>query len=242
MSNWKNLPIQTKLVGACGLLVLMIVVLSIAAMRFMVRDGEQFAAYVQDMEARAAMASRMHQAVEHRAIAVRDLVLVTRADDIVVEKAAMAAAAAEVKASLEALQALAVEPDAPAEVRRRIDEISSIEVHYDRVIEAIQGLVEMGDRDAATARMNERCRPLLAALVNATDGYVRYATEASERFAAENDRLHTSQLLMLAAGSALIVALSCAAVLAVSRSVVVPPSPGAARIGEVARDPLDIRA
>ncbi len=115
MSFWKNLSVKTKLTGAFGLLILMIVAVSAAALQSIKEDGDQFTGYVQGVEARAAAANQVRLAVDRRAIAARNLVLVTRAEDSALEKAAVLAAVADVGKSLEALQALSNK----AGVRRR---------------------------------------------------------------------------------------------------------------------------
>jgi len=239
MSFWKNLSVRTKLIGTFGALILMIVAVSAAALQSIREDGEQFTGYVQGVEARAVAAEQVRLAVDRRAIAARNLVLVTKPEDVAIEKAAVMAAVDDVRKTLEALQAMSSKPGVPAEVRSRVEEIARIESQYSRVAEAIVGLALSGDREAAIGRMNERCRPLLAALVKATDDYIRYTTETSERLLAETDKVHAQRMTLLASGCALIVALSLFAAFAITRSIVTPLNQAVALINDVAQGNLD---
>ncbi|MFM9515606.1 hypothetical protein RDK54_14295, partial [Listeria monocytogenes] len=90
--------------------------------------------------------------------------LVTRPDDVAAEKAAVLAAVEDVRRSLATLQSLSAQPDVPARARELVESIARVEQQYGAVAEAIVGIALTGDRDGAVGRMNERCRPLLAAL------------------------------------------------------------------------------
>ena len=239
MSFWKNLSVKTKLIGAFGLLILMIVAVSAAALLSIKADGDQFTGYVQGVEARAEAANQVRLAVDRRAIAARNLVLVTKPEDSALEKAAVLAAVADVGKSLEALQTLSHEPGVPAEARNRVDEITGIEVRYSRVAEAIVGLVLAGDREAAIGRMNEQCRPLLAALVKATDDYIHYTAQTSASLIAENDKVHAQRMAVLSSGCALVVVLSLVAAFAITRSIVAPLNQAVTLINDVAEGNLD---
>ena len=239
MNFWNNLSVKTKLIGAFGLLILMIVAISAAALGSIKQDGDQFADYVQGVEARAAMANQVRLAVDRRAIAARNLVLVTKAEDAAVEKAAVLAAVEDVRKSLDALQALSNKAGVPSEVRSRVEEIARIEGQYSAVAEAIVGLALAGDREAAIGRMNERCRPLLAALVKATDDYIRFTAETSSRLIAETDQVHGQRIAVLAAACAAVVVLSLLAALAITRSIVKPLQTAVTLINDVAEGNLD---
>ena len=241
MSIWKNLSVKTKLMGAFGLLILMIAGLSVAALQSLRDDGSQFADYVRGVQARAVAAGKVRQAVDRRAIAARNLVLVTKPDDLAAEKAAVTAAVEDVRQSLAALQALSAQPGVAAEVRARIEAIAAIEARYEPVAMAIVGLALANDRDTAVARMNEQCRPLLAALVKATDDYIRDTAETSERLVTEGAETQAQRTLMLSVGCALIIAVSCVAAFAITRAIVVPLNQAVGLIDAVAQGNLDLQ-
>ncbi|MFG6416544.1 methyl-accepting chemotaxis protein [Roseateles sp. DC23W] len=239
MSFWNNLSVKSKLLGAFGLLILLIVVLSAASLHASKADADQFSGYVHGVEARAAAANQVRLAVDRRAIAARNLVLVTKPEDAALEKDAVTAAVADVRKSLDALQEMSGRAGVPAEARRRVDEIVQIEMQYSLVAENILRLVFSGDREAAIGRMNERCRPLLAALVKSTDDYIDYTAQTSARLIAEQQEVHASRMLMLAGSCALIVVLSCIAAFAITRTIVVPLNHAVTLINDVAQGNLD---
>jgi len=241
MPSWKNLSVKAKLIGAFGLLILMIVAVSAAALRSIQRDGDQFTGYVQGVEARAVAANQVRLAVDRRAIAARNLVLVTRPEDAALEKAAVLAAVADVASSLKTLQGLSARPGVPDEARSHVEEIARIEVQYARVAESIVGQALAGDRETAITRMNEQCRPLLAALVKATDDYIGYTARTSETLIATNDRVHGQRMLLLSVGCALVVLVSLAAAFAITRSIVVPLKQAVTLINGVAQGDLQLR-
>ena len=241
MSFWNNFSVRAKLIGAFGLLILMIAAVSAAALQSIKADGDQFTAYVHGVEARAAAANQVRLAVDRRAIAARNLVLVTRPEDAAIEKAAVMAAVADVGQSLQALRTLSAQPGVPDEARRRVEDIAGIEAQYSPVAEAIVGLVLQGDRDGAVGRMNAQCRPLLAALVKASDDYIQYTAQTSAQLIAENDRVHVQRMAALTTGCALVVLLALAAAFAITRSIVVPLNQAVTLINDVAEGNLDSR-
>ena len=87
--------------------------------------------------------------------------------------------------------------DVPARARELVESIARVEQQYGAVAEAIVGIALTGDRDGAVGRMNERCRPLLAALVQATDSYIRYTAETSARWISGSTFSETARSLHL---------------------------------------------
>ena len=239
MSLWKNLSVRAKLSGAFGLLIVLIVALSAAALESIRGDGERFRDHVQGVQARAAAANAVRLAVDRRAIAARNLVLVTRPQDVDTEKAAVASAVADVRQSLDALQALSNQAGVPVRARDLVEEIARVELQYGNVAEAILGLALVGDRDAAIGRMNERCRPLLAALVQATDAYIRYTAETSQRLVEDTNAAQSRQMLLLGAGCTLAVVLAVVAAIGIMRAIVGPLGQAVSLISDVARGQLD---
>jgi methyl-accepting chemotaxis protein len=240
MSFWKNLSVKAKLIGAFGLLIALILLLSAAALTTIRGDGERFRAHVEGIQARAAAANEVRLAVDRRAIAARNLVLVTRPDDVAAEKAAVLAAVEDVRRSLATLQSLSAQPDVPARARELVESIARVEQQYGAVAEAIVGIALTGDRDGAVGRMNERCRPLLAALVQATDSYIRYTAETSAQGVIEMNEEQARQLVLLGSCSLLAVVLALTAAVAITRGVVQPLNQAVGLISAVAEGQLDL--
>ncbi|TXI25620.1 MAG: HAMP domain-containing protein [Roseateles sp.] len=239
MSIWNSLSVKHKLIGAFGLLILLITGLSAVALLTIVDDGERFAGHVKGVEARAALANEVRHAVDRRAIAARNLVLVTRPEDLAMEKAAVQAAVEDVRRAMTALQALSAQPGVPAEARDRVAEMARVEALYEPVALSIVSQALAGQRDAAITAMNEQCRPLLAQLVRVSDDYLRYTAESSAQRVAATQAQHSERLGLLTAGGLLSVLIACLSAWAILRAVVHPLTRAVEQIDAVARGHLD---
>ncbi len=171
-----DLRVKTKLMLGFAFLALVVVLVSAASLRSLGRSNERFTRYLTGTAARADMATDLRGAATRRAIAARNLVLVTDARDRDVEKAAVAQAHEDVGAALARLKTAVQQSagDATEKQRALLAEIEQVEAKYRPVAEAIVGMALAGKRDEAIAKMNIECRPLLAALLAATRAYIEY--------------------------------------------------------------------
>ena len=179
MQSWRNLSVKAKLVGTFGLLIALIIGITVYAIQMMKDDSAAFGNYIQGIQARADAANKVRLAVDERAIAARNLTLVTSPQDVAQEKAAVERAAGDVRKYLAELQELAGKPGVNAEVRAMVDNIARIESQYEPVAMAILGMVLDNQREAAVTKMNAECRPLLAALMRATAEYSTFTAGRS---------------------------------------------------------------
>ena len=197
----KNLTVRAKLTlafGGMALLVLLIVGLSAT---MLANVNERFENYVNGINARASSAARVRAAIDLRAIAARNLVLVTKADDLMLEKQIVAKAHADATQSLARLNQLAQAPSVPAEVRNMVAEIDRIEKAYAPVALNIVALAASGHHDTAVEKMNNDCRPLLAALIKATDNYADFTeSRASAQIQAAQAEYRVQRNTLIAAG------------------------------------------
>jgi len=136
--------------------------------------------FVRGINARAKVAESVRTAVDRRAIAVRNLVLVTKPDDLATEKAAVELAHRDVHERLAKLDEMVLSPGVPEEVRAHVAEIDKVEQSYGPIATAIVKLALDGNRDAAIVKMNDDCRPHLAALVAATDDYLSFTAKRED--------------------------------------------------------------
>ncbi len=175
---FKNSTVRTKLTASFGALALMVLVVAGISLKSLADANDRFVSYVDGVNLRATLAASVRTAVDRRAIAARNLVLVTSPDDIAKEKAAVLQAHGDVQASLADLEAhLALAVDATDKARAQIAEISRVEALYGPVALGIVQLALDGKKDEAITRINADCRPLLAQLVKATDDYATYTQE-----------------------------------------------------------------
>ena len=172
-----------------------------------------FEAFVNGAAKRTDLANDVIDAVNARAVAARNLVLVWDAREIAKEKAAVEAAHAKVQHSFAALhkaaQAASDDPQGPALVAA----MDEVERKYSPVALAIVRNALEGNRDAATAQMNMECRPLLADLLARSEAYL--AHNSNRTAAAVVEESEQASLMMNLLGGTLLVALGSAAALGV---------------------------
>ncbi|WP_349630260.1 methyl-accepting chemotaxis protein [Acidovorax sp. CCYZU-2555] len=198
-------------------------------------DSAAFNNYVQGIQARADTANKVRLAVDERAVAARNLALVTSPQDVAQEKAAVERAVADVRKYLGELQALSAQPGVDPEVRAKVDNISRIENEYEPVAMAIVGMVLGNQREAAVAKMNAECRPLLAALMRATSEYSAFTAARSQVMIQQAEAATQQRQLVLIVGGVLVTALACWAALLIVRAIVRPLNQAVELINEIAQ-------
>jgi len=196
--NFHNLSEKAKLTAAFGSLAVVVMIVSGISLIALNDANERFAGFISGINARAQMAESVRNAVSDRAIAVRNLVLVSSPADIEVEKAAVLDAEKRVESRLDKFNAMvASAKDISENARTLAAEISRIEQLYRPVALEIDRLAASGQRDAAIADIASKCRPLLTALTKAANAYldatheraVEMAKESAERLAHERNLL-----------------------------------------------------
>lgn len=173
--RFSNLPLRAKLGLALGFLSLMVLAVTVIALISLGNADSNFGGFVSGISTRTAVATRLRNAVDARAISARNLVLVSHPADKEIELATVKKSHAEVLEKLAELQTLAKAPGVSKTARELIANIAMVEQAYGPVALAIVDFVIKGDKDAAIADMNDNCRPLLAQLVKAADDYAAFA-------------------------------------------------------------------
>ncbi|HEY4065651.1 MAG TPA: methyl-accepting chemotaxis protein [Burkholderiaceae bacterium] len=193
-----NVSIRAKLSLAFGALAVMVLVVAGLSLKSLGDANERFTAYLSGINARAAMANQLRIAVDRRAIGARNLVLVTKPADMDKEKALTVKAHEDVQADMAALKKMmAAAPDASEKARALVAEMDRVEQSYAPVALAIVDLALARKKDEAIAKMNDECRPLLAALSSASAEYETYtegealaiAEQAAARYADQRNVL-----------------------------------------------------
>lgn len=193
-----RITIKAKLLGGFGLLAAVVVVVSGMALKALSDTNDEFSRYMNGVNARANLSAQIRTAVDRRAIAARNLVLVTTPSDIQLELADVQQAHKDVQDRLAKLKdVMANATDTTDRARELVAEIVRVEASYGPVALNIVGLAQAGKKDEATADIDNRCRPLLAQLVRATDAYATYTREReaqiaqafADRYAAERNVL-----------------------------------------------------
>jgi methyl-accepting chemotaxis protein len=192
--------VKTKLMTGFCVLAAITVVVSGLSLKALGDSNERFAGYVTGINARAHVAEQIRAAVDRRAIAARNMALVTLPADFDNERAAEAQAQRDVTAHLSDLKSMvAAASDATDESRALVGEIDRVETSYAPVAADIVRLAVDQKRDDAVKEIDEKCRPLLAALIKATDDYVAYTqTRASQRVQEAQDHYTTQRAMLIA--------------------------------------------
>jgi methyl-accepting chemotaxis protein-1 (serine sensor receptor) len=179
--NFQSMGMRVKLGMAFGFMVLLIVLLSGVSIKDMGEAKNQFHDFVNGVNARAHLAQEIRTAVDRRAVAARNLVLAAKDSDRDAEKIAVAQAHEDVQKRLGQLKRAIDMPGIPANVKALVADIEKIEQSYGPVALSIVELALADKRDQAIAKINDECRPLLAALIGKTNEYQRITDERARQ-------------------------------------------------------------
>jgi len=217
------MSIKTKLLGGFGLLAAVVVIVSGMALKALSDTNAEFSRYMNGINARAAVSAQIRTAVDRRAIAARNLVLVTKPSDLELELAEVNQAHKDVQAHLAKLKDLmANATDTSDRARELVADIVRIETGYGPVALRIVGLAQAGKKDEATADIDDNCRPLLAQLVRATDAYATYTHERELAIAQQFADRYAMERNLLAGICLIAVALAACGGLWLTRKITVP--------------------
>jgi methyl-accepting chemotaxis protein len=198
----RKISIKAQLSTSFGMLAAIVLIVSGLSLTALSDSNQRFAGFVSGINARAHIAEKVRTAVDRRAIAARNMALVTTPSDFAMEKAAEAQAQLDVETGLHQLtQMVLTSPDASDEGRRLVGNIAQIETSYGPVAQAIVDLAVANKRDEAVQKIDNDCRPLLAALIQATNAYSEYAQARSDRLVEESTRHYARQWMILSAVS-----------------------------------------
>jgi len=174
----KRLTVKKQLAFAFGALATVVVVVSLMALVDLNHANERFSGYIHGAAERQDLATSVTIQADRRAIVVRDMVLVKTPAVRESAKAMAVKANGDLKASLKALkEAAASAADATDRDRFLIAAIDKVEAQYEPVAVSIVELAASGKQEEAIDKMNNVCRPLLAALLVATREYIAYSDE-----------------------------------------------------------------
>ncbi|MBW8835926.1 MAG: MCP four helix bundle domain-containing protein [Burkholderia sp.] len=224
MAALNQFTIKAKLIAGFGMLSLIVVAVAGLSLKSLADSTDGFSSFVRGINARADMAVQVRTAVDRRAIAARNLVLVVKPEDLEIEKAQVTRAHEDVAANLKKLNEMVRDAGADDKARSLVAEINRVETAYGPVATDIVGLALANKRDEAIVKMDDQCRPLLAALIRATDAYAGHAHARQETMIADYAAHYENQRNMLIVISLLAVALAVGACLAITRAVSGPLS------------------
>ncbi|MBA5689299.1 methyl-accepting chemotaxis protein [Rugamonas apoptosis] len=215
----KKLSMRAQLTIAFGGMAALLVGIAVMSIVIFFNLYERFDNYVNGVRARSEAAHVMREAVDLRAIAARNLVLVTNQRDRDAEIKIVNQAQADVVSNLHQLNELAKDKSVPGEVRGLIDQINEVERKYSPVALAIVDLALHDKKEEAVTKMNEECRPLLASLVAASNEYARLTSERSASMIRDAEDNFSTGKNMLILASVLATTLAVVAGALISKSL-----------------------
>ena len=183
------------------------------------QGSSEFVAYVEGVNARALAVASVRTAADARAIAARNLVLVSSPEEIAKEKQALDRAFQEVNDNLSKLNTLAQRDDDPLEAKKKIQRIGEIEKQYAVVATEIADLVMKGKKQEASEKIVTECRPLLESLTLAQQDYAQYASQRSQNLVTEAKIHYEQRRNLLITGCLLAIGIAAAAGLIITRSI-----------------------
>ncbi|NML17691.1 methyl-accepting chemotaxis protein [Azohydromonas caseinilytica] len=218
--NLQNLTVKSKLAGAFALLTLLVIVLAALAWRALSQEHRDFERYSGEVVVRQELAQQVLAEAGARAIAARNLVLVSSAADREAEKTAVMQAHEKVNAAIARLDALLKQGgDVSAEEQRLFGEIRSVESRYGPLALAIVELAVQDQRIEAIAKMNSECRPLLATLVRSVEAYIAQGHQLTDAAVQANAAAYQTSRAVLVGGSLLAVLLAVLLALTITPSI-----------------------
>jgi methyl-accepting chemotaxis protein len=221
--NLRNITIKNKLIAGFGILAVLVVLVAGMSLRALSTATDGFASYVNGINARADVASQIRTAVDRRAIAARNLVLVSKPADLELEKAAVVRAHEDVQARLKQLKdMIASASDTSEKAKSLVAEMTRVEALYGPVATDIVSLALNGKHDQAITKMDDECRPLLAQLVKATDDYATYTASRREEIVHDYQTQYEMQRGMLIALCSFAALFAVVAGIAITRSITTP--------------------
>ncbi len=214
-----HMTVRAKLASAFGILAALMLLVAAVSLESLADGNDRFVGYIHGVSARMRMADSVRTAVDRRAIAVRNLVLVTKPEDLAEEKAAVTQAHQDVQTRLATLKDMGQAPGIEDEVRAKIATIDDVEKAYGPIALAIVQLAVDGKRDEAIAKMNADCRPHLAALVKAANDYRTFTMGLEEKQVEQAARTYSIQRDLLIAACVAALGAAVAAGILITRSL-----------------------
>jgi methyl-accepting chemotaxis protein-1 (serine sensor receptor) len=200
MLSTRHWTVRARLAAAFGTLAAIVLAISTVASIALGKQQAEFAHFVEGINARAMIAGQLRTAVDRRAVAVRNMVLVTTPDDLRAEGDAARKAHGDVMEHLARLKDMIQQPGVSPEAQKLFGDIAEVEAKYSPVALSIVDLAAGGKLQEATAKINGECRPLLRALAEKSDAYSSYTLDQASRMVREaQEHYMTNRNLLIAA-------------------------------------------
>ncbi|RRS05121.1 methyl-accepting chemotaxis protein [Aquabacterium soli] len=232
----RPLTVRTRLLGAFGALALLVLVVSGLSLRSLSRSHNDFSNYVEQTSARVGLANEVRAAANARAVSARNLVLVKDASDRGNEQRSVVQAHEQMQAVLKQLGEMVEQTEGVSDKERaQFKELARIESQYGPVALNIVDLAVHDRQEEAITKMNADCRPLLAALIKATNDYIALSTEQAKSDEAGAEADYEADRALLVTLCVLAVAASTGLAMMITRGLTRALGAEPAELGAAAR-------
>ncbi|MFY9478325.1 MAG: methyl-accepting chemotaxis protein [Aquabacterium sp.] len=218
--SFRSLRVRTKLLGGFGALALLVLVVSALSLHSLSRSHNDFANYVEQTSARVTLANQVRAAANARAVGARNLVLIKDAQERQKEHGVVVQAHEQVQERLKELGDMITKTqDVQDGERAQYQELARIESKYGPVALNIVDLAMHDRHEEAITKMNADCRPLLAALIKATNDYIGLTTRQAKEDEAAAQTDYEADRALLITLSILAIAAACGLALLITRGL-----------------------
>jgi methyl-accepting chemotaxis protein len=167
----RGLTIRAQLALSFGTLVLLLISAGGLGLYAANTAHEELEDFIHGSNDRDTLAEEVQVAVERRAIAARNLLLVNTAADRDEEYAVVVKAHEEVQKRIAELLGRMNEPGVTPEAKGIAADIAKVEAQYGPVALAIVDMARKGQKEEAADKLSRECRPLLKALIQKVDAF-----------------------------------------------------------------------
>jgi len=237
----KNLSIKFKLAASYVLLTLLFLTISALAIGALKDAQTRFESYINGVAARAATAHQIRESVDARAVAARNLVIVSKPEDVAKEKDAVTKAHAAVGQHMQKLLELVKAPSASDEARKLAGTLAEVEKRYAAVALNIVELALSGNREEASKRITENCRPLLEELIGVANQYTEYTERRGKALVQEAKDAFNLQLTVVVCAVTLVLLVSMGSGIYLTKAITGPLNQAVEVAEMVARGDLTAR-
>lgn len=186
--------IRTLLYASYACLLALMLLIAGVSLYNLASAEQDFSAYVNGVETRARLASKVSDSVKERAIALRNLALNFEPSEREQRRAFIAEHEKAVDDSFAALrQAITTHADASAAGHDLLMRIEEVEGRYSKVAFTIAEHLFNGEDTEAKHLVKEQCTPLLEELTQLIAGYLEHTNEMAKQRVAANEAHYLSQ-------------------------------------------------
>ncbi|MFK7858336.1 MAG: methyl-accepting chemotaxis protein [Granulosicoccus sp.] len=198
-----QLSFRTRLIFAFGVLASLSVFASVFSLQTISKANTRFSSYLNEHSVVVSAVVEVRGAVNDRAIAARNLILVSTEEDKQHELEAVKLAHAHMQEALSKLQTLVANDHyATEEDHKAVKAIAEVESLYGPVALDIVARAAAGEDRAAIDKLTAECRPLLAKLIAHVSKYLTYSDQqAKKAISLSQESFENSRMTLLTVGA-----------------------------------------